>query len=685
MAVIGASDDPTRIGGRPLQYLIAAPFQGAIYPVNPNRASTQGLDCYARVEDIDAQVDLAVVAVPAPAVLETVTACAECGVKAAILFSAGFAEVGDDGATAQAALADIAARTGIRVLGPNCLGAYNAHIGFYGTFSTSLEFGFPQAGRVGVVSQSGAYGAYVALLARRQGVHVGYWVTTGNECNVDVAECIEWMARAPDVDVIAVYAEGVRNGQLLLRALKLARANAKPVVFLKVGRSSAGAAAARSHTAALAGSDAVFDGVFAQTGVYRAHDAQALLDAAYACSRGRRPPNYRVGIMTVSGGAGIQMADDAHTFGLDLAPMPMAAQVELKALLPFASPRNPVDVTAQIFNQLDLVPAFLDAMLDSGNYGTVVAFYTYVAAVESMVEPLRDAIEGAVAKYPERLMVLCIAGPPDVLKRYEDAGCLVFEDPTRAMRAAGVLSHFARSFEQASPGAEGPPVIKAPNLAPGPLNEHAAKQLIADAGVPVVRERLASTLAAARLAADEIGFPIVLKLCGAGLTHKTEIGGVILDVGSREALERCHGQLLANAKRHGVSADVEGVLVGRQMRAGVEMIVGAQNDPTFGPVVMVGLGGVHAEVFEDVSFRASPVIRGEALAMIDSLRGRRLLDGVRGAPACDVDALADAIVRISILATALGQEVESVEVNPLLVLPSGEGVAALDALVVRSH
>ena len=451
VAIVGASDDPARIGGRPLRYLKEAPFQGAVYPVNPNRDSAQGLPCYSQIQDIGEPVDLAIVSVPAKAVLASVEACAACGVKAVVLFSAGFAEIGDEGIAAQAALADICDRTGLRVLGPNCLGAYNAHIGFYGTFSTSLEFGFPRAGRVGVVSQSGAYGAYVALLARRRGVHVGYWVTTGNECNVNVAECIAWMAQAPDIDVIVAYAEGVRDGAALLDALELARANEKPVVFLKVGRSSAGALAARSHTASLAGSDAVFDGIFAQTGVYRAQDAEELLDAAYACSQGGRPINDRVGIMTVSGGAGIQMADDAQTFGLDVAPMPGDAQEKLKAMLPFASPRNPVDVTAQFFNQLDLLPAFLDAMLSRGNYGTVVAFYTYVAAVEHMIEPIASAVEAAAAKYPDRLMVLCIVAPPDILQSYEAAGCLTFEDPTRAMRAAGMLNHFARAFERQAP------------------------------------------------------------------------------------------------------------------------------------------------------------------------------------------------------------------------------------------
>ncbi|MGI9336314.1 MAG: acetate--CoA ligase family protein, partial [Gammaproteobacteria bacterium] len=569
VAVVGASDDPSRIGGRPLRYLIEAPFQGAVYPVNPNRDRAQGLSCYARVEDIGKPVDLAIVSVPARAVLESVAACAECAVKAVILFSAGFAEVGENGLAAQQALTEIADSTGLRILGPNCLGAYNAHIGFYGTFSTSLEFGFPQAGRVGVVSQSGAYGAYVALLARRQGVHVGYWVTTGNECDVHVAECIAWMAQAPDIDVIAVYAEGVRDGRALLDALELARANAKPVVFLKVGRSSIGAIAARSHTAALAGSDAVFDGIFAQTGVYRARDAGELLDAAYACSRGRRPVNDRVGIMTVSGGAGIQMADDAQIFGLDVAPMPAPTQAELKTLLPFASARNPVDVTAQFFNRLELLPAFLDSMLSSGNYGTVVAFYTYVAAVESMAAPIADAVRAAVEKYPDRLMVLCIVGPPAVLCNYEAAGCLVFEDPTRAMRAAGVLNHFARAFERNPELREAPPASPPPKLPADPLNECAAKQLMSRAGIPGVPERLTLDLQDAQRAAAEIGYPVVLKLCGASLTHKTEVGGVILGVDSPGSLARCYEDLLANAERQGLRANIDGILVARQMPGGV--------------------------------------------------------------------------------------------------------------------
>ena len=435
VAVIGASNDPTRIGGRPIRYLRAAGFAGRIHPVNPKHREVQGLPAFPHVSAVPDAVDLAVVAVPAPSVVETVEACAARGVRAAVVFSAGFAETGAEGRRRQRRLAAVAAETGLRVLGPNCLGVYNSEIGLFATFSTTLEDGFPSPGGAALVSQSGAYGSHLSLLARKRNIAVRYWVTTGNEADVSVPEALGWLAEQDDVSVIMAHAEGITDRDALVRALETARARRKPVVFQKVGASEVGARAARSHTAALAGADAVYEAAFRQFGAYRARDTDEMLDVAYAAGFGVFPESPRVALVSISGGVGVQMADAAVGLGLDVAPLSESAQSRLKAALPYASPRNPVDVTAQAFNRVELVADNLGIVFEEERHDAVVAFFTYVAAADGMVEPIRQAIAAARARRPGRALALSIVAPPEIVRRYEADGCPVFEDPTRAVRA----------------------------------------------------------------------------------------------------------------------------------------------------------------------------------------------------------------------------------------------------------
>ena len=355
VAVIGASNDPTRIGGRPIRYLREAGFAGQVYPVNPRHQEVQGLPAFPHISDVPGAVDLAIVAVPAPSVVDTVEACAARGVRVAVIYSAGFAEMGAEGRRLQRRLGAIAAETGLRIVGPNCLGVYNSELGFFATFSTTLEDGFPAPGGVALVSQSGAYGSHLSLLARKRNIDVRYWVTTGNEADVSVPEVLGWLAEQDDVSVIMAHAEGITDRDALVHALATARARRKPVVFQKVGVTDVGAKAVQSHTASLAGADPVYEAAFRQFGAYRARDTDEMLDIAYAASFGVFPKSPRVALVSISGGVGVQMADAAVGFGLDVAPLSESAQQRLKAALPYASPRNPVDITAQAFNRVELI------------------------------------------------------------------------------------------------------------------------------------------------------------------------------------------------------------------------------------------------------------------------------------------------------------------------------------------
>jgi len=681
LAIIGASNDAARIGGRPLQYTRDAGFAGRIYPINPNRELVQGLPAFDNITDVPEPVDTAIIAVPAASVVETAEACAAAGVKAAVIFSAGFAEMGESGRQQQAALSNIAHSSGMRIVGPNCLGVYNAEHGFFGTFTSTIEAGWPKPGTVGLVSQSGAYGSHLSLLATLRGIGIRFWLTTGNECDVDVAETIGWLAQQAGVSVIVAYAEGISDRDRFFAALVLAHQQGKPVIFQKVGRTGVGAAAVRSHTASLAGADAVYDGVFRQFGVYRARDTEEMLDVAYAASFGILPASRRIGLMSISGGVGVQMADEAVERGLEVTPMSAVAQTRLKALLPFASPRNPVDITAQAFNNLELVGANLNVMLEEKTYDSIVAFFTFVAAAKAMVGPISETLRLAKEAHPSCLLILSIVGPKEVVSRYEESGCPVFEDPTRAVRAVDALSRFSEAFARRAPSMTIAGQSET-HLPPSPISEVVAKRLLSDAGLPVVNERVCVTADEAVAAAIELGLPVALKIASPDIVHKTEFGGVELALNTTTDVRNAFVAVTGRTKMAHPEARLEGVLVSPMVTGGVETIFGVQDDPTFGPVVMFGLGGIFVETLNDVSFRVAPFDEEEAHRMMRELQGFGVLDGARGLPRCDLDALASALAALSRFAAQHSGQLESAELNPVVALPAGQGLIGLDAVIV---
>ncbi len=681
VAIIGASDDPGRIGGRPLRYLIKWGYEGPFYPVNPNRDTVQGVPAYKSVKDIGKPIDCALIAVPAKYVLETLEDCAACGVKSAIVFSSGFAEVGDAGTSAQADLTEFSKRTGVRLLGPNCLGILNFHSRFFATFSSTGDQGYPAPGPLAIISQSGAYGTHLFAVCKGRGLGVSHVITTGNECDVTVAECIDWAAERDDIKVICAYAEGVKDGPALIRALEKARANRKPVIFLKVGQSEEGAAAAASHTASLAGADEIYDAVFRQMGVYRAETTEDMLDAAYACTAGIFPKAGKVGLVTISGGVGVQMADHAVKLGLDVAPMPADAQKLLKEKLPFASALNPVDTTAQFFNDLSLVGVNFDIMLEKGGYDSAVAFFTLAACSPYVVEPLLKELDAIRRKFPDRLLILSLVGDQAMVDTYSNAGYLIFEDPCRAIGAIAAVTRIGEGFQR-------PPIELSPDL-PAPadipalaLSEWDSRELLKAAGLPVVDAVRCTSAEEASAAADKFNCPVALKINGAAFAHKTEIGGVMLGIDTPEAAAEAFDEITARTRQAQPDTGHEGVIVAPMISGGVEAILGVQIDPVFGPAVMFGLGGVFVEVFKDVSFRLAPFDKAEALRMIEETKGAKLLKGVRGKPAADIDALAEALVKLSAFAAANADRLASVDLNPFVVLEKGKGAVALDALVV---
>lgn len=678
VAVLGASSEPARIGGRPIDLMRKQGFAGAIYPVNPRRDEVQGLRCYPSVADLPAVPDVAIVAVAAEIAVDAVADLAARGVKNVVMLSAGFAEVDEAGAAAQARMVGIARAAGMRLLGPNCLGLFNARLAFYATFSAAFDSGWPIPGRIGIASQSGAYGSHVFAAMRDRGIGTPLMVTTGNEGDVTIGDIIGWMAEDPDTDVIAAYAEGIRESDSFLAALAAAKAAKKPIVMMKVGRSALGTAAAQSHTASIAGDDAVTDAVLREFGVVRARTTEEMIDIALTATRKIYPAGNTLGVLTVSGGAGVLISDAAEALGLPMPEMPQDAQDRLRAIIPFCAPRNPVDCTAQITNQPQSLGTFADALVVDGGYKSVLAFWSQAGATEANVGRLTTSVAPLIAQHPDRLFMLSVLAPRATQQRYEAAGFLVMEDPSRAVTALHAMGRFGDAFA-AGPKAA-PPVVPVFTLPATTPSEADAKTLLAAAGIPAAPERACATVEHAVAAAQEIGFPVVLKILSPDIVHKSEIGGVLLDIADADAVRAGFATLMQRGATV-AGARLDGVLVAKQLKGGVECILGIHRDPVFGPIAMFGLGGIFVEVLKDVVFHRAPFGEDVAEAMIRSIKAAPLLTGVRGRKPADIKALARMLARLSVFAHQAGDRLAGIDLNPVLAMPEGEGAFAVDAVI----
>ncbi len=678
IAILGASNDKARIGGRPIAYMKAQGFRGAIYPVNPNRTEVQGLTAFPSVAALPEVPDVAIVAVPAEIAVAAIEQLGARGVKGAVVFTAGFAEVDADGEAAQARMVEAARAHGMRLLGPNCLGVFDGQHGYYATFSSAFDSGWPVQGRIGIASQSGAYGTHLFTIARNRGIGASVCIMTGNEADVTMGECIGWLAENPDVDVIAVYAEGIREAEGFIAALEAARAARKPVVMMKVGRSALGSTAAQSHTASIAGDDAVTEAVMAEFGVVRARNSEEMLDIAHTATRRIYPARNTLGMITVSGGAGVLVSDVAEQFGVAMPPMPEEAQAKLRALVSFCAPRNPVDATAQVANDVELLSPFMESLVRDGGYSSVLAFFSMVAS-SGRWPAMRERLNAVRATHPDRLYVMSAIAPPEQVRELEAAGWICHEDPTRAVAAIAAMGRFGAAF--AAPPPLPPPVVPRVDLPLGPISEAEAKRLLAAAGIASAREAECATAEQAVEAARGFGFPVVMKIFSPDIMHKSEIGGVLLDVSDAEAVRAGFALLLERARSAAPDARIDGVIVARQLKGGVECILGIHRDPVFGPVAMFGLGGIFVEVLRDVVFRRCPFGTDVAEQMIRGIRGAPLLLGARGRKPADVRALAEMLARLSAFAVQAGPGLRSVDLNPVFAMPEGEGAFAADAVI----
>ncbi len=684
IAVLGASQDATKIGGRPVQFLRNYGFPGAIYPVNPRAKEVQGLPAYASIAELPEAPDLAIVAVGAEQVPDTVAACAAKGVKGAVVFSSGFSEMGEAGEALQQRIRDVAAQTGIRVLGPNCLGTASIAEKAIATFSIVLESAMPPAGPLGIVSQSGNLGSYAMLLANERGTGVSRFMTTGNECDVDAADGIAYLARDPATKVILCVLETCREPARLIAALAEARAASKPVVALKIGASAAGQAAAASHTGALAGADQVFDAVFARAGVWRVRSIEALVDMgqALAAVGTRLPPGNRVAILVASGGFGVLLADAASACGLALPQPKPATQARITEVVPYASPRNPIDATAQMSSRPEILQEILFAALADDSFDTLIVLVSSALYLPRLRGVYMAALSAARAEFPDRVIALCVHGPQDAVAELGAMGFPATDGVDACCAVVAGLTGLRAALDAPAPPAVVQQPLPALPQAAALRTEHGAKRALAEAGLPVLPEEVVGTPDEAARAAAAMGFPVVLKIVSPDLPHKTEVGGIALNLADARSVEAEAVAMLARVRAKAPTARIDGLLVAPMIAGGTELILGTTTDPVFGPVVMAGLGGIFAEIIRDVAVRPAPVSADEAMAMLRSLKAFPLLDGARGRPKADVAAAARAIAALSQFAAGHRDAIAEIDINPLLVRCKGEGAVALDALIV---
>jgi acetyltransferase len=669
IAIAGASSDPGKLGSLPLSFLLKHGYAGQIYPVHPKLDEIGGLRCYRSMADIESDVDLLVIAVPASRIVDLLNDCRPGQVKSALVLSSGFAEIGPDGAALQRELRAKALDKGIRFIGPNSVGVANLHDKVVPSISQVFDQAGLASGGIGFVTQSGAVGTAITALAHAEEVGIGYFLSTGNEGDLEFSDFCDYFAEDPRVGIIAGYVESIRDGDKFRAAARKAAHAGKPIALIKVGASEAGGRAVQSHTGALAGSEAVYRAAFDELGIVRTQSIEELIDVLKIMSAFpramRRGAAARVAILSHSGGAGVLMADTCIGEGLDVAA-PSAALVETlkKRLPPYASFGNPIDMTANVIFDPALMAGTVCDVVRSGEYDAVMLCVNLIwrqgAALADELASLADAADSLVG-------VAWIAGKPEPLARLKRAGVPVFGDPVRCAKAiAARLRWEARRHEVV---ARETPVVDAAASAGADLTRFAAQNaLLRKYGIDLAPSGLAADLNEAMRIARALGYPVAAKLVARNLVHKSEIGGVRLDIDSGTALERAFSALDAIP-----IAGKEGILVQRMAGDGVEVFVGMKRDEVFGPVIVVGLGGIYVEILRETVMRLAPFDEATAERLIRRSKFFAMLDGARGQPKRDVAALAKVVARVSTLAVA-ERTVLSLDLNPIVVKEFGAQV-----------
>jgi acetate---CoA ligase (ADP-forming) len=680
IASIGASENPNKIGGRPIFYMKRDGYKGAIYPINPNRAQIQGLKGYPSLASLPAVPELAIVIVGGDGAVAAVEECARLGVKAAIIIASGFAETGEAGRAVQDRMVATAHAAGMRLIGPNSQGFANFGNGAVASFSTLFVEVVPKDGPVAVISQSGGIAAVTYGLLRGRGIGVRHVHATGNEADVTVAALAWAIAHDADIKLLLLYCENIANPGLMAEAAEYARGRDLPIVAVKAGRTASGQKAASSHTGSLANEDRVVDAYLRHHGIWRARDPHQLALCAEMYLNGWRPKGRRLVIISNSGASCVMGADTAEDLGLPIAELAPGTRREVAAKLPgFATATNPIDITAALLQDNHLLGDVLP-IVARDPAADLFAINIPVAGAGYDVDAFaRDTAAFAAAT---RKPVAVSAWQASVAAPFRAAGLPVYANETEALGALAQLAGHTELLAKQRAQWPADDVVEIPAGSSAFLNEAQSLELLARHGLPVVAQRLCKTAAEVRAAFAALGSPVAVKACSVDIPHKSEYGLVSVDVRSAEDAARIFEAQWAKMGEMGAARD--GVIVATMRKARRELMIGARVDPGFGPVVIVGDGGKYVEAIEDFALLIPPFDAEEVRQALRGLRIAPLLEGVRGDPPLDLDALAAAAIGVGRLIAAAKGRISSIDLSPVMVGAAGEGVVIVDALIERA-
>ena len=695
VAIIGVSENASRIGGRLFKYVRKHGYRGRLALVNPKYQELDGVACYPSISDIPFPIDCALIAVPEKQVLSVFSECADSHVGAAVIFSSGFAEMGSAGKEAQNKIKALASSKNVRVCGPNCIGLinFNNHIAL--SFSQLLEIDTLVPGNIGFISQSGALGGSLVNRAQDQNIGLSYFISSGNEADLEVSDYITHLILHDEkTKVIAAVIEGFKDGAKFMEAAELALQHQKPLVVLKIGETEAGRKAAASHTGSMTGSDAVTDAVFDQKGVIRVRNYDDLFQTANLLAKGRMPAGKRVGILTSTGGGGIIMADYYAKSGLSVPePSPKTQDLASREIAAFGKVANPFDLTGQIFSDPDLFKRCMKLFVDDDHFDIIQVNVSMVAGQSSeyRASMLMESIQGSTKPVVSWWAAGSLSEPG--IRMLHGSEVALFRSPERCAAAVTALvkyAHHLNTLPDKTPTAaaadDSIAPQKAKDLLPAAadsLSEHQSKQLLSAYGIPVTRESVATSPQEAVGLAAEIGFPVALKVDSPDILHKSEAKAIQLNVRSEQEILRAYDEILENAASYHPNARINGVLVQEMIPGGTEVMIGMSRDPQFGPTIAFGLGGIFVEVLKDISLRVAPLSRLDAEQMVRKIKGYQILQGIRGRKPADIEAIVDVLLRVSQLALDWQETIGEIDINPLIVFEAGRGVKAVDALVVR--
>lgn len=688
IAVVGASKDPAKIGYTVVRNILSGGYAGKVYPVNPAGGEVLGLPVYKAVEEIDDQVDIVCTVIPAKHVLDSVKSCASKGILYNLIISSGFSEIGN--IEAEKEIAACAREHGMRIIGPNIFGLYSAEARLDATFGP----GSILPGSVAIVTQSGALGLAMIGKTKVENIGLSAIVSVGNKCDVDEADLLEYLIPHEHTKVILMYIEGIKDGEKFIRAIKRATRR-KPVIVIKSGRSERGAVAAASHTGSLAGSDEIVDAILKQCGVMRAESIQDAFNWCKFLANAPAPRNEKAVIITNGGGIGVMATDACEQYGIELYDDGKALKKLFAAVTPdFGSTKNPIDITGGA-TSADY-DAALAVALDNRQIGVSVALYCETAVFDA--ENLQAVLEKNYARYLQKgkpVLFVTVGGAQteQCITTLNKKNVPVFGDVYEAVSCLGrLIAHhryqrqYAERYEDAAIDAAAIEAIARTAIREDRyfLLAHEAQRVMDIVGIPVPTSRIARTIEDAVKAAEAIGYPVVMKIVSRDIIHKSDAGGVALNILNKDEVIDAYQVIIRNCREYKPDGHIEGVEVSEMLQKDVETIIGARRDTIFGPIIMFGLGGIYVEVMKDVAFRALPLSRPEIISMIKETRSYPLLLGVRGEARKDIESVIDTIIKLGVLVRKCSV-IADIEINPLMVYEEGTGAKAVDVRILLAQ